>query len=59
LYVLLQHTLSLYLPKYTHLYLNIIYIQFARSRLAPESRIPNPIGLAAYWGAVGGMSGLY
>ena len=35
---------------YAHIWLFIIYIQFAKSRFAPESRIPNSIGLAIYWG---------
>ena len=29
--------------------INIDYIQIAKSRLAPESRTPNPIVLAAFW----------
>lgn len=35
---------------YAHIWLFIIYIQFAKSRFAPESRIPNSIGLAIYLG---------
>lgn len=38
---------------YAHIWLFMIYIQFAKSRFAPESRIPNSIGLAVLLGCCG------
>lgn len=35
---------------YAHIWSFIAYIEFAKSRFAPESRIPNSIGLAIYLG---------
>ena len=43
------------MPINAQIKVNIDYIQIAKSRLAPESRTPNPIGLAAFLGMLGGV----